>query len=563
MSEIITIARVIKKCSKGSYALNKNNQSNSYYLGSTTKKILYAIGALLGVGVAAVFAVVVYNLAPLLVGVQNPSGFISLYLLLVNIILLVCTIPMIMSSFFLSSDIEAFIHMPIKPYQFICAKLYTVVPTCYVITGIAVLPILGGLAAGLGKGIAEYLYVIAVTLTFPVMPVIFISVLSILFMHLCKNVRKKENIVTGITYGISLFTFGFYFCLNMMNNSSDGLDLVAVANSINTTAPWVNWIIPTNMLASQAVVGSSLVSFLIYILAIVAACALFVLVSGRYYIGSALGMGKGSSKASKKKVYTSGSFEVLSQKKALMRNEKNSLFRSTLYVINCFIWPIITPIVIFGGTFFSIFNSNDVLNNFFAGNINGPAVTLFVSLGIVFPSILVAMMSKVTSISISKEGAGFFALRAMPISYRTILKAKAQFGLTVNLIMSLPFVVIIAGICVFAGKMDFMIIPFSVLITFFFVSIINDFQLLFEARNPKLHWESEEMVIKEMRGRIGGLVAIGIFILFVFLGIAGLMVFRIHEYIILGVMTVALAAFAIPFHNKVISYGEKSLSRFE
>ncbi|MDD5795330.1 MAG: hypothetical protein PUD24_00135, partial [Oscillospiraceae bacterium] len=221
------------------------------------------------------------------------------------------------------------------------------------------------------------------------------------------------------------------------------------------------------------------------------------------------------------------------------------------------------PIVIFGGTFFSIFNSNDVLNNFFAGNINGPAVTLFVSLGIVFPSILVAMMSKVTSISISKEGAGFFALRAMPISYRTILKAKAQFGLTVNLIMSLPFVVIIAGICVFAGKMDFMIIPFSVLITFFFVSIINDFQLLFEARNPKLHWESEEMVIKEMRGRIGGLVAIGIFILFVFLGIAGLIVFRIHEYIILGVMTVTLAAFAIPFHNKVISYGEKSLSRFE
>lgn len=565
MSNVFTLARVIKKCNKGSYAMNnQKNKSADYYIGSTAKAVLYTLGGILGAGIASVLAVLMFHLAPELAKLENPSGVISLYLMLVSVIMLIITIPMIMSSFFLSSDLESYIHMPIKPYELILAKLYTVVPTCYIITSVAVLPMLGGLTAGSGKGVLEYIEVVVVSLMFPIFPIILVALLSILFMHICKNVRKKENIVTGITYGISILTFGFYFFLNMMNNSSeDGVDYIAVANSINANAPWVNWIIPTNMLSAQAIIDSKAVSFLIYIGVCVVLCLLFAFVSGRFYIGSALGIGAGHSKPSKKSVQSAESFEVHSCQKALMKNEKNSLFRSTVYTINCFIWPILFPVFMIAAIVIPLINSGEIMESFFAGDIAGPQMTLFASLGCAFIAVLMAMMSKVTSISISKEGPGFFALRAMPVSYRTILRAKSRFGLFVNLIMALPLVLIGACFCVFFGKMDVMIIPFAVLIAVSFVSIINDFQLLLEARNPKLYWPSEEIVVKELRGRIGGLICLFVLMLYFAIGGLGVFILGINEYVLLGAMSVVTFAAAVPFHRFVINHGEKTLSKFE
>lgn len=571
MNKFYSLAKVIYKCNQGNYALNKKHRESSLSqaAGTSAKIVGYVFLGICGLAFGAMMGFMGYALAPEIDRVQASAGALSAVFILIQVLLLIMVIPMLMSLFFLSSDIDSYIHMPVKPSEIIGAKLITVLPLSYIVSAVTVLPVTVGAIAGLHLGVLRYVYAFFAFVTLPVLPVIYASVLAILLMHLCKNVKKKDTVVTVITYGIALAAVAGSLMINMSTRNlseADDLDMAMGIANFASAMSWTAWIFPTNFFSAGAVADGNMLYMLASLGIAAAAVLIFMWIAERFYIGSALGMNENGRKSAKRKGMEKKDFYSRSQIKSFAAKERNMIFRSPVYLINCFLWPLLIPIVMFVSFVIGLTDSGASSVDFFLSGALAEEplhFAVFAPVICAFPAVLVAMMSKVTSTCISREGVSFFMMKSLPISYKKQLAVKSGFGLRVSLLLSFPFTALLACFFVFYGGLHWMVLPFALLLSFFAVFLINDFQLLFEVRNPKLFWQSEEMVVREMRGRIGGLIGIAVLGVLAAIGAFCAFLCRLPDFAVLSVLTVLLAAPALVFHRFVTAYGQKSLMSLE
>lgn len=570
MNKFFSLAKVIYKCNQGNYALNKKRKESplNQAAGTGAKIIGYIFLGICGLIFGVIMGVMGYALAPEIQRAQASAEALSAVFILVQAFLLIMVIPMIMSLFFLSTDIDSYIHMPIKPSSIIGAKLITVLPVAYIVSAVTVLPVAFGAVAGLHLGVLHYVLAFFAFVTLPVLPVIYAAVLSIILMHLCKNVKKKDTIVTVITYGIALVAVAGSLIINMSTrNLSDtnDIDMAMSIASFASAISWASWIFPTNFFSAGAVTDGNILYMLAALCIAAAAILIFLWIAERFYIGSALGMNENGRQSGRRKGIGKKDFYTRSQAKSFAAKERKMIFRSPVYLINCFLWPLLIPIIMIVSSAISITDSGESIEFFISGALAEESMhfMVFAPLICVFPAVLVAMMSKVTSTCISREGTSFFMMKSLPISYKKQLAVKSGFGLRVSLVLSFPFAVLLAFFFVFYGGLNWLVLPFTLLLVFFVVLLINDFQLFFEVRNPKLFWQSEEMVVREMRGRIGGLIGLAVLGVLAVLGAVSAFLFHLPDLAVLLILTLLIAVPAVIFHRFVVVFGQKNLMSFE
>lgn len=563
MNKFISLIKVINKCSAGAYAMNrkKNRSSTQVTLSLATKTVGYTVLGLLGLGFAVMIGFMAYGLAPMFIESEHFSNAINFVLLLSQALMFIMVLPRIMSMFFLSSDLGSYIHMPIKPSHLVLAKLLATVPYTYTVVGVFTFPACLGFLIACGANPVQYLAAVLGCLSAPVLPVVIISILSIILMHLCKNVKKKENIVTAITYIISA-SFVFFYLFTGFGNSSDEIT-EAQLNEIAGSVSGLKWIFPSNAFFTHSMENGNIISLLIGVLIPAAAVLIFMWIAQKFYLESALGGMEGGSHKRKAQALRSDAFSSTTAAKSLSRLERKTIFRSPIYLINCFLYPLIMPVVLiisFISSFSSASGSTDAISNLISDSSHVLVYSPFIS---VFLAAMTAAVCKVSSTCISRDGKGFFALKAMPLTMKKRISVKYRFALTTNLIISLPFALGTALYLIIAMNVNPISLLFSFILSSTAAAIITDLQLFLEVRNPKLSWESEEAVVRESRGVLIGLLGTLILMIPVVIAMLGCILLGIPDLVMISIWTIIYIAIAILLHLGVLSYGTRSLTSFE
>lgn len=563
MNKLFSLIKVINKCSAGSYAMSrkKNRSSNQVTMSIAAKTVGYTVLGLLGLGFAIMIGFMAYGIVPIFTQRGNLGNAINFVLLLSQAIMFIMIIPKIMSMFFLSSDLGSYIHMPIKPSHIVLAKLLATVPYTYTVVGVFTFPACLGALIGSGANPSQYLAAVLCCVTAPILPVIVISVLSIILMHLCKNVKKKENIVTAITYIISA-AFVFLYLFSGFGNSSEEISDAQLANMAESISG-LKWIFPSNAFFSYSTENGNLVSLLIGVLIPAAAVLIFMWIAQRFYLESALGGMEGGARRKKTQALRSDAFSSSTAVKSLSRLERRTIFRSPIYLINCFLYPLIMPVVMiisFISSFSSVSDSTDALSSLISDSSHVLVYSPFIS---VFLAAMTAAVCKVSSTCISRDGKGFFALKAMPVTMKKRISVKYSFALKTNLLISLPFALGASLYLIIAMNVNPISLLFSVILSSSAAAIITDLQLFLEVRNPKLSWESEEAVVKESRGVLIGMLGALILMIPAVIAMLGCIFLGIPDLVMILIWAVIFLAVAILLHFGVLSFGAKNLTNFE
>lgn len=492
------------------------------------------------------------------------------------VMVLVFSIPYVLSVFFMSSDLESLLPLPLKPSQIIGAKFTSVLIYEYLIVAMFYAPMLVGFGIAAKAGVLFWVIAVVSIISLPVTPLIYASFLGIIMMRLLKNVKNKEMITTVGTFLMMFVIMGFSMSFGGMSGGSMVSDntqafMTGLAGKAGVFST-LGIIFPNTKLLADALADSNLVMLLLYLLTVAAFLGVFLFLSEKIYFSSVKGVGETSSK--KKEISHEelmAATRARKPKHTFLMKELKTLFRSPEYFSNCLMMPLIFPPIMLASIAIPAISSmkaagEDVSLQEVLGSLgSAPAAVLPVVLLIVFGlAVLIAGSNYTTTTCISREGRGFIYMKSIPMPYRDQLEAKSRCGLIIGFVSSLPYVLAITIFSVIAFRLNVDVILLGILIDFFTLMLCNYIQLWFDLHSPKLNWENEQGAVRQNYN-----TAISMFGIFIFGGILGTGAFVLYKVLalpvgaVIGIALGVLIVLAFLLRAGVLSYGERKLSHLE
>lgn len=477
---------------------------------------------------------------------------------------LVFALPYVVSVFFLSSDLETLLPLPLKPWQIIGAKFTAVLIYEYLIIALFILPPFIGYGFEAQGGVLFWLFMILVVLVLPVIPLIYASLIAILMMRVFKNIKNKEMISTVCSFLMIFIICGASMMVNRTPDAAQMANLViANKNLLNK----LNIIFPNLTFAGDALVHSSIVSMLLFILLAGVFLVIFLFIADRIYFGGVMGMQEVTSKRKKMSQTEKESYSrSKSPVKAYAIKEFKLLFRTPVYFMNCLMTPLIFPLLIGIPIIISLAGSKvsllPILTQL-ASTAGNTVTAVLLLLSFVLP-IFIGGSCMVTSTCISREGQGYIFMKYIPMSIRDQLRAKILNGFLICLAATLPYTIICTVLGMVLLNANFLVIILCPVITVLTLLMINYAALWADLTNPKLIWESEQAAVKQNFTAtillfavwiVGFAMAGGAFALYIILGLPSILI-ALFFCIVLGILLFVI-------RNGVYSYGAKRIDELD
>lgn len=493
------------------------------------------------------------------------------------IMVLVFSIPYVLSVFFMSSDLQALLPLPLKPSQIIAAKFTSVLVYEYLIIVMFYAPMLIGFGIAAGAGILFWVLALISILVLPITPIIYASFLSIIMMRLLKNVKNKEMITTIGTFLMVFVVMIFSMSIGSMSGSmADGEDMAAAMSGLAGKAGALSKlgiIFPNGRLLAVALADSNILMMMLYLLSVAVLMGVFLFLSEKLYFGGVKGMHEtGSKKKRLTKEQLITETQAKNPKHTFLRKELKTLFRSPEYLTNCIMMPFIFPLIMCISMGVPLFagmkdETGSLSLDAMIGSITQIAyeTRYLIILVVVFAlAALVCGSNFTTSTCLSREGRGFTYMKSIPMPYRDQLEAKSWCGLFIGMIASTPYVLLLTIGSVVLLKLKWDIIVLGLLVSFFTMLFCNYIQLWFDLRSPKLDWENEQGAVRQ-----NYMTAISMFAIFILCGILGGVSFALYKVfnpslaLTLVVAVAVLIALSLAVRAMVLSYGERKMTRLE
>ena len=423
------------------------------------------------------------------------EGFKS-FLPMISIMILLFSIFGIISTFFLSSDMETLLALPFKPKEIIIAKFINSLTSVYLIEIMMFLPILIGIGLGASLNILYYFNILLVTIFLPMVPLAIFGILLTSLMRYTALNRIKDK----MQYVIMAFAIIFAIAIELATSSMGEGSMDDMANLIINQSNALSYVMFFTLPASIALgtdnILLSIGCMLIFIIISVGSVILFGLVGEKIYIKGVLG--KPQLKIKNKK---EGKVELKEEKKTsifkeLVRNEWRTVNRSPIYNMNLILPVFIMPIVL-GISMFAGFSEGDEVGSI-SELINGFKDIIDFSVGNVLV-FTVAILSFLTSMSmssstaISRDGKNASFNKIIPVEPMTIINAKVVLGIILGCIPCLLVTVILLALGLM-NILDFILINIPL---FFFIVLTNYIGIYIDLRRPKLDWENETVAVKQ------------------------------------------------------------------
>lgn len=470
--------------------------------------------------------------------------------------------PMLNLLYF-SKDSEFFLSLPVSPSKVYFAKLFTVYVSQLIITALIVLPALYAVGIAIGLNWPFFLVMILAVLLLPCFPLLIISVICLPIMYIIrffKNRGAAASILAVVLF-MALF-FGYMLAINLSSDMPDEAELInvligPVKRTANIFAPLlaINRFATFTKLEGYGEALSLLLNFLIFTVPALMLFTVTLIISRKAYSRAVANQLENPKQKAKGSLYQ----DSASAMKALIAKEWKGIWRTPVFVLQCFAGLIIAPI------FFVIIGLGHSTPSDVVNVENGAIATwLFIAMFIQF---IVITMNIGASTSFSRDGAAFYLNKLLPVSYTEQIKAKiilynAIYGLDILLCVGIWF--LFFG--VEAWWLGLMLLVYLIIYNYGFISLC----ILLDISKPKLDWRSYREIVKNSRNAvlpvlIGLLSAIVVFTLAIglFYILRQILSARLAA-VLIGVLLIAGAlAFAFVVRNILSSRAKKYFDRVE
>lgn len=435
---------------------------------------------------------------------------LGLGLALASLVVFMFGIFYVITVFYFSQDVEHLLPLPLRPGQIVTAKFLTVLLYEYLTLLVLLVPLLIVIGVKINGGALYYLYAVLVYLALPVVPLVLASVIAMAIMSFAGVARNKDRFRMYGGIAAVLASFGLNMFIQRSLNRAMKPEQVQemLLGGDNTFVDFATRSFPSVKLAANALLKESQLAGAAWLVLFVGLTALFyfafVLLAQRFYFKGVMGI----SETGARRIRLSGSqldkqTSQQSALKALVTKELRILMRTPPFFLNCvlmsFLWPVLMLIPIMTQPDF-----RDMI---------GMVRTMFDSAtsSAIVPAIGLAMLlfvsgaNATSSTAISREGAGFFVSKYIPVPYRSIIAAKVVSGWLITMIGA----VLILAVALFLLQLplSFILIMLAIAVAATLFTCLTG--IMIDLWLPKLVWDNEQKAVKQnMNGLFNMLVSI-------------------------------------------------------
>ncbi len=206
-------------------------------------------------------------------------------------------------------------------------------------------------------------------------------------------------------------------------------------------------------------------------------------------IGTTINSSRGKENLSKK--LNLSDFKTKGKSRSYRLKEKKILARTPIFLIQCFVMPIVYPILVFlimaFFTNFAIRVGVDAIGEFYEKLERTSGQAIMIAIGQVF-----YMMNFCSIIAISKESKNAILTKYIPMKLTKQFHLKISLGILVNSISS---ILVTIGYYVCTKNIIYTVILFAILML---VNIIGEkVKLFIDLKNPQISWDNEYTMMKQ------------------------------------------------------------------
>ncbi|MDG4656984.1 ABC transporter permease [Ectobacillus antri] len=468
--------------------------SYAEWFASKKKVALYLFSYVMLLGVGFIFfGTMSYGVYGVFAQYGQQKALLGIGLAVASIWVFLTSVTSVLTVFYYEDDIENLLPLPLQPSQIVTAKFLTVLLTQYVLSSFFVIPILVIYGVLSGAGIVYYLYSVVIYATFPIIPLVLISLLLMVLMrftNLSKN-KDRGRLIVGLFSILFVVGINVFMQWNNRSASQEQVENLLTGGSGEILVSMTTYF-PTTYFAatglSQYNTAMGLLYVLIFIVISMMAFILFYVTAQTYYLKGVIGLSGGVAK--RKKVGTAAYEKQVKQTSkwlTYVKKELRMLMRTPAFFLNCVIQGLTTPIIFF----FAFFQQNGSIEWMKRIVTNPDQAGL--ALGVAFCAGMFLLSSNMTATtSFSRDGSSWFVNRYLPIAPQTILFAKIFASWLVSVsILALFGIVMVA------------LVKVSLLfVTLWFVLCLNGLWLTnmigvrWDAKTADVHWENEQKLFK-------------------------------------------------------------------
>ncbi|WP_080874046.1 putative ABC transporter permease subunit [Oceanobacillus timonensis] len=478
MRKTWTLTRIMLKMQYSS----AGKQSNAWvYIILAIFLIPFAIIVLQGLNSMITYA---YNF---LAEINQESMLLGLALLSIAVILLFLSFIMILSAFYFSDDISAYIPLPVHPYQLLVGKAANPLIYNYFLTAFIFLPFLFMYGSLNDASFLFYVYGFILFIIFPIIPFCLVAVILMFIMRYVNIAKNKDRSKIFMGIGSLLFVILVNVLVRLnMDNAAFMDTFMTYMQEQEGLMRLITFIFPPAYFGANSLHLAASWSGLFYLIALlflfVISVLVFVWAGQRFYLKGVRGMSSGS----KGNLSAKATQKLTKQHSSLityMRKELKVIFRTPAFLMQCVIQSLFFPV------FLTVILFLDMGDELAALVPAAPEKNLFLILFMV--SVFILSMNVTASTAISREGASRKLNLFLPIPFHHLIDAKL---FVAYLMALLPFVLII-------GVGMYIHIPIHIFIGWVAISLLYNWlsvmiHFIVDVQNPKLHWTDEQELFK-------------------------------------------------------------------
>lgn len=483
----------------------KNSFQNPYIIDPKTNKInKKSIFVWLILIVMVGISFLSYEVINELVKVGQPILFLNIFFLLFMMIIIFQIILASTNVYFFSKDLEVLLPLPLKSEELLISKFNTIVVNLYFSELIfAFFPlIIYGICTY--AGIIYYVYLFLILLIFPILPTLFISIITMFFMKLSKFIKNKDAFQIIITLIFIFIMFGVEFKLGSTiinkfdNNSNINIEeVVETFNQFNekikNVYKYFLEINPTIEIIKNYNKLNSIFNLLKIIFIDLLFLILFIFIGKKYYLKNIL---KNNNNYYLNKIQKNNfqkKCKKITIKKSYIKKEFKLLFKNPIFFMQC-IFPIfiliISLIII---TIFTFPNLKAILTS----DILGDEIDFSIDLNVICLVLgiiqFIFTISNVSITSISREGKNANYMKFIPVSFFKQFIYKSIPQIIIN--MLLTFVILIL-LKVILPEFNLIYLFLIFIIANLFNIINSELMVVVDLYKPNLNWKADYEAIK-------------------------------------------------------------------
>jgi len=429
----------------------------------------------------------VTNAYHILAEVNQESMLLGLALLFIAALLLFLSFIMILSAFYFSDDITAYIPLPVHPYQLLIGKAANPLIYNYGIAALLFLPFLFMYGSISNAPTLFYVYGFILFIIFPIIPFSLVAVILMFIMRYVNIAKNKDRSKIFMGIGSLLFVILVNVLVRLNMDDAAMLDtFTAYMQEQEGLLRMITMIFPPAYFGAGSLHFAGDWSGLLFLLALLAvftlSVLLFIWAGQRFYLKGVRGMSSGS----KGNLSAKASQKLIQQRSVLktyLLKEIKIIFRTPAFLMQCVIQALFFPV------FITVILFLDMGNDLAAFVPAAPEKNLFLILFMI--SIFLLSTNVTASTAISREGASVKLNLFLPIPFQHLINAK----LYVAYLMSvLPFLLLI-GVGIYVN------IPVHILIGWIVITLLYNWlavviNFFIDVYHPKLHWTDEQELFK-------------------------------------------------------------------